>query len=585
MTDTRSPQAIHDLPLVIAVTGHRDLVADEVPALRQAVRDCLTALIERYPDRRLQLLTPLAEGADQLAAEVAIELDCEVMALLPMPARSYRSDFQGEGSLANFDRLLSKMSGVIELPQVRSATSQTIAQSGSERDAQYAQLGVFLAAHCHLLLAIWDGKPSEHIGGTADVVRFHHDQVMPGFTDSVFAAQQMLIDDESDLVFHIVCSRDRDQGEPAEGLRPLETWWFSKDADEPRSKLMPAQHERIFARGAEFSRDCKRHAPLIESSAYPLIGDDPSVHLPAHVEDIERLFCAADVLAVHYQRKVLRTLRITHALAFCMGFSFILYADVQSERSFMIAFLAFFVLSAIFHTIAKRREWHRKYLDYRALAEGLRVQFYWAVAGVRDENESSFVHDNFLQTQDPEVGWIRNEMRVAGLRIDARPARQDTEQLNFVLEGWIGDTKTGQLGYFANRTQKRIRWNRVTEGLGVLSLLTSVLLIVGVVFIGGRLPDDWIGPLLAAMGALLLIYGIRQGYAYALAEKELIKQYRFMLRLFSNARLRIDGADTADEKRRILRALGRAALDEHSEWLVMHRSRFVEQSDIWRMSS
>jgi len=110
-------------------------------------------------------------------------------------------------------------------------------------------------------------------------------------------------------------------------------------------------------------------------------------------------------------------------------------------------------------------------------------------------------------------------------------------------------------------------------------------LILLVVVIGDRLSDAWIGPLLAMMGALLLVYGIRQGYAYALAEKELIKQYRFMQRLFDNARVRLDAARTPLEQRQILRALGRAALDEHSEWLVMHRSRSVEQSDIWRMGS
>lgn len=584
MTDQKPDCRENRLPLVVAVTGHRDLVSDEVPELRQAVEKCFSELIQRYPDRRLQLLTPLAEGADQLAAEVALELDCQVIAVLPMDSQSYRSDFRADNSLLHYDRLLSRSNEVIELPPARAASTEAIAQPGSVRDAQYAQLGVFLAAHCHLLLAIWDGKPSEHIGGTADVVRFHHDQFMPGFTDSVFATQQMLIDDESDLVFHIVCSRDREGGHPAAGLKPLETWWFSKDADEPRSKQLPIQHEMIFSRSAEFSRDCLRHSALIKSSAYPLIEEKQASTLPAHVADIDHLFCAADVLAIHYQRKVVRTLRITHILAFCMGFSFILYADVQTERAFMISFLAFFVVSAFFNTVAKRREWHRKYLDYRALAEGLRVQFYWAVAGIRDENDSNFVHDNFLRTQEPEVGWIRNEMRVAGLRTDASPPRPH-ESLGFVLDVWIGDAQGGQLGYFANRTQKRVRLNRVTEGLGILSLLTSVLLIVAVIFVGDRLPDDWIGPLLAAMGALLLIYGIRQGYAYALAEKELIKQYRFMLQLFTNARLRIDATDDAQMQRQILCALGRAALDEHSEWLVMHRSRFVEQSDIWRMSN
>jgi hypothetical protein len=570
------------LPLVIAVTGHRNLCADERPGLCRAVRNFLVEMRDRFPDRRLQLLTPLAEGADQLVADVALELGLEVIAVLPMSTRAYRDDFQGPDRLHEFDQRLARMHEIIELPPVQGSAPEAHAVPGSERDAQYAQLGVFLAAHCHLLLAIWDGKPSDQIGGTGDVVQFHHDSHMPGYTDSVFATQQMLIDDESDLVYHVVCSRDQDDGRPAAGLVPLETWWYSKDADAPRSRSMPPQHEVIFARSAEFSRDRMRHAELIHHTAHPLFKGADAPDLPAHVADIDVLFRTADVLAVHYQRKVLRTLRVTHVLAFFMGLSFILYADVQTERAFMVVFLSLFMISAVFQAVAKRRQWHRKYLDYRALAEGLRVQFYWAVAGVCDENDSQFVHDNFLRTQEPEVGWIRNEMRVAGLRTDAARSSDD-RGLKFVLGEWIGDEAGGQLAYFNRRTADRVRWNRLTEALGVTSLLTSVVMILMVVVAGDRLSDAWIGPLLAMMGALLLVYGIRQGYAYALAEKELIKQYEFMQRLFSNARHRLDLAATPLEQRQILRALGRAALDEHSEWLVMHRSRSVEQSDIWRM--
>ena len=73
------------------------------------------------------------------------------------------------------------------------------------------------------------------------------------------------------------------------------------------------------------------------------------------------------------------------------------------------------------NALAVRGAWHRKYLDYRTLAEGLRVQFYWAAAGVTSGNVTKFAHDNFLQMQDTELGWIRNVMRVAGTECDIAP--------------------------------------------------------------------------------------------------------------------------------------------------------------------
>lgn len=47
--------------------------------------------------------------------------------------------------------------------------------------------------------------------------------------------------------------------------------------------------------------------------------------------------------------------------------------------------------------LASRREWQRKYLDYRTLAEGLWVQSYWRRAGIVVPSTSDFVHENFLQ--------------------------------------------------------------------------------------------------------------------------------------------------------------------------------------------
>ena len=62
----------------MGVTGHRDLVEAEVPALRERIHAFLMELHERFPDLQLQLITALAEGADQLAAEVALELESKL---------------------------------------------------------------------------------------------------------------------------------------------------------------------------------------------------------------------------------------------------------------------------------------------------------------------------------------------------------------------------------------------------------------------------------------------------------------------------------------------------------------------------
>ena len=86
------------------------------------------------------------------------------------------------------------------------------------------------------------------------------------------------------------------------------------------------------------------------------------------------------------------------------------------------------------------------------------------------------------------------------------------------------------------------------------------------------------------MGVLLLVAGVRQSYAFSVADSELIKQYEFMFRTFTKAHRRIEVAAGDAAKRRVLKLLGDAALDEHSQWILMHRERAVDEGEIWRMT-
>lgn len=571
-------------PLVIGVTGHRDLRADEIPAIRQRVRKLMQDLTVRYPQRRLRILSPLAEGADRLVAEEALQLDMEIRVILPMPRHLYYTDFSSEQSIVEFNALYRRASDVLTLPFARGNSAESIRSPGPERDLQYAQAGVFLSAHCHILLALWDGKTSGKLGGTAQVVRFHHHDIMPGYTTRTVATQQMLVDDESDLIYHIVCSRDVPEGAPADGFEPLDCWWFTNDRHEPRTRELPKQHALIFRRSSEFSEDATTFKANIERERYPLLDEAAAAGLPDGLASINHLYCISDWLAIHYQKLTMRTLRGTHILAFLMGLMFILYSDLRTQEMYMAAFLVLFIIAAAIQKYAQQRAWHRKYLDYRALAEGLRVQFFMAAAGITSDNESKFTHDNFLQTQDPELGWIRNVMRVAGTRVDAR--RQVTDAgLQFTLREWIGDEGSGQLGYYKRKAVQWIHRNRSTERMSTLSLATSIVVVLVILVGGDRLADGTSDALFAIMGAFLLAYAVRQGFAQTTAEKELIKQYEFMLRVFENAKRRLDGADDDAERRQIIQALGGSCLDEHAEWILMHRDRSPEQGDIWRLGS
>jgi len=577
-------QAGFAVPLIVAVTGHRDLVAEEIPVIRERVSTFLTTLLNEYPDRGVSVMSPLAEGADQLVAEEALRLGVPLIVPLPMTRNLYVKDFESIKAREQFDFLCARAAEIYELPMTPGNTIESIGKYGEARDQQYAQLGVFLCAHCHILLAIWDGKDNDKLGGTGQVVRFHHDDVMPGFTAESTGSGLILANDESDLVYHIVCSRDREDGQPEESLQPGESWWFSLDEHEPRSRNLPERHRRVFQFTSEFSKDALKYAEAIRDGAWPLLQKTDHAILPAGLRDIDHIFRAADWLAIHFQKRTMFALQGTHVLALMMGLMYVAYSDIFAERYFLYAFLTFFVLATAIHIIGNRFSWHRKYLDYRTLAEGLRVQLYWAAAGVSSGNRSKYTHDNFLQTQDPDLGWIRNVMRVAGTECDASDYRE-AAGLEFALREWLGDQDSGQLGYYRRKGHERLQRFRRTERMAQFAFWIGFAVIALFIIMSTEVEDVLRDPVVILMGIMLLLVAIRQSYGFSVADAELIKQYKFMYGIFSKARKRIDATDKDDEKRRILRILGEAALGEHTQWILMHRERSLEQGEIFRMSS
>ena len=58
--------------LILGITGHRDIPQEDVDKLKEKIKDIFNELKSKYPHTPFLLLTPLAEGADRIAAKAAI---------------------------------------------------------------------------------------------------------------------------------------------------------------------------------------------------------------------------------------------------------------------------------------------------------------------------------------------------------------------------------------------------------------------------------------------------------------------------------------------------------------------------------
>ncbi len=240
----------------------------------------------------LLLLSPLAEGADSLVADVAFDLGLRVVAPLPLPVELYRDDFVDPETLAQFDAHLARTE-VLILPLYRDDVLGCPETPGPARDRQYAEAGFFISKHCHVLLALWDGRDQTSLGGTSHVVRFHLNGEMPGQLEQRPAALNLLGMDENTLVRHIPVARHVSPEKDNTDAR-----WLTARAGVIPDDAVPEAFDRMFRNQADFNADIGKYAETIDGErALDKSGADCPIH---------RLFVAADWMDRTSQKRVAR---------------------------------------------------------------------------------------------------------------------------------------------------------------------------------------------------------------------------------------------------------------------------------------
>jgi len=568
------------VPLLVAVSGHRDLVPNEIEGIRKSVRDFFKNLQNEFPGRPLQLLSPLAEGADQLAAEEALALGISLVCILPMSLDRYLESFSSPDALASFHAIYDRADAVYTLSMPSYTEHPDLHTKYSINQAAYAELAIYLCKHCHILLAIWDGKMVDDIGGTSQAVYFHHNDVMPGYMPSATITQQLLAEDDSDLVFHVVVSRHRPDGLPEKNLKALTCSWFTADKETPRTHQLPLKYIKMFKATNDFNLDIQKHYAAIASSAEVLMKPEEGVSARLFCEKVNTYFNCADWLAMYYQKKLRIAMKIIHVLCFFMGLMFLFYTTLSVNPVFMWVFAVCLLGVMTINKAIAQRGWQRKYLEYRTLAESLRIQFFWISAGIISMPVSKFAFDNYRMKQDPDLSWIRNVSKYATLGCDIS-IEQNADSIQHVIKEWLGDESNhGQLEYYRKRYDRYVQESKNLELSGVvIGWIVSLLLLMTLLANSG----DLRAVMFLLLGTLMLAYSVRQAYSYKSAERELVREFKFMLTIFSNARHRLNQAKNDEERLKILQLLGESALDEHAGWILRHLERPLDQGDLFRM--
>lgn len=501
------------IPLIVGVTGHRDIAAGAEDSLRERFGELLDRLQRQYRWAPLTVLCGLAPGAETIASEEALARHIPVIAALPMSADRYEATL----TPAQAERFRAVL-----------AQCERIEIVGHSLSAHLTYYG-------DILVAFWDGRTDVPDGETAEAVTMRTSGIpTPHATLGAYVP-------DIAPVYQIVTPRE---GTPA----PDDAFALKVVCPNrfPGDKTCERDFLTALDRYDTFDRDLR---------ATPGDAQDASL-----ADLMERI----DGVANRLQSWHLRVVQGLYILAFVAGAAQLTSGDARG-LAIKLGILAFAFACFI---VARRFDFENRYQDYRALAEALRVQQAWRAAGLAHMR----VESAYLRMQQDELSWIRMALRTIYL-LYVYDASLSPATDHAVVSEWISD----QRAYYEKTTLRQERLARRYIRLGwTLTFLALALSIPATILLLMKHSGPW-PPLasaptaVAALAALLLRFYVQQrGF------QENARRYHHMFLVFDYAQRRIASigpSSPADAYAATVSELGREALAEHASWLVLHRER------------
>ncbi len=464
--------------LQIGAIGHRSLAAVDIPELTAAanevlrqIRDAARLATAAGAGVDLRCMSALAEGADLLFAHAALELEYTLSVALPFHREIYRNDFSNDDAKSDYDSMLGRATSVYELDGV------------SGDPFAYRAVGRVLVEQSDILLAIWDGQPERGPGGTADVIRNARNADVPVVTIAATAPYEVRIfasggDKSADtiqaLIHHLLVHL------PKESAIPLQLYLnedLQKTSHAP-DLLRHLENGLLLMGGKSAATATKTSSPV----------EDASTTLdPALLSQIDQIlgphYAAADTLSIRYA-KLYRTSALLRYLSVLPATIAAFFAFDGTPLESRLGFLAQLLVlggTLLIYYFDERGQWHRRFLDYRFIAEHLRQSRLMALFGSTAALPRLPPH--LAATASDWVNWrLHAVVRSLGLvtaRVDATFLAGAREEARREL--------ASQIDYYERRASR-------------YAALSRILYRIGVVFFGAGLTFTVVREIMAVLG-------------------------------------------------------------------------------------
>ncbi len=543
------------IPITVGVVGHLDVITTDEQKLQ--IENLFRDLAAGYPNSPIHLFSSIAEGADRYVANIFLDLKkkyeefkerFELIVPMPFELTEYMNDFDEESD-KEFKELLK---------QAKRSFAIGCDDKVIDRPQQYLKSGKLVADSSLILIALWDGEAGKK-GGTADIVKHK----ITGDDDTV--AESTF--DYDGTVFVLPSKRAKSSYKVSGNLENKDALSLDHILKDPSLKDALEKIEEINSDSLlleqselEKSQSClfKKAEKLCRSQKMIL-----------------NLYSIMDLLSLKFRKRDIIVTICLFGLGAFLILALEIYSNVLLKRWVLGIAMLFIVAATLVYFYSKSTKNHKKYLYNRTLAEALRIQFYWNIAGIKRN-----VSDYILRIHRKEFTWVKHILSaVYGITYNDRSISKET--IDDLTENWIKN----QAAFFESAIGKMAKQINQYHRISNISFVIAFTLLGSIIFLGDFYEkNNYLNWLLVIIGTLLGVFALIKAYIQMKGYEPLVNQYELMHVIYQRAESKIMEVNNLQmdiiEKQSYLKELffviGKEALIENGNWYLIFKEKEPE---------
>lgn len=551
----------------LGVTGHRpDKLGDQEEISKQIyyeLREGIVLLLgEKTKNAYYTLVSPLAEGADRLVANAVLNFDESSIleVALPLTLTDYLGTFdQSDDSRRSFYELYDKAAKKTVLRDVDLDNDPTVVIEEEEnrkdskkrlRKDAYERVGHYVVDKCDVLIAIWDRKEANGKGGTEEIVRYARSKNKP----------HIIIDaNQPDKV-----ERIKGSGLKGETFELID-WYNGQDVQDLEKKIAmkTASKQRKFIELNEQPGRGKGEEANNQGQNTSSGWEHP---INALRNNIYPYFIKASEMADRSKKRYRPTSSLIYICS-ALAIVSVMFGILFPPAYLYVFILEFICLITILVIYFYSRQFHRRWLECRFLAERFRSSVHFVLAGF---NINSIKVPRHMGVAHKYNDWMVQVFEAVWRKLP-RTTRLNPGQFEFFRNYIRQDWMVEQEEYHSEKVRRMDSANKRFEVFGWI-IFTIALLASGIHIVHEFTGVPHTNSILEAVMLFLAIALPAIGAAVVAIRKHgeferVESRSRHLKDAIAELKEECDNVETVDELERLMNEFDELMLRENQDWL------------------